>query len=142
MAAQKGRELLVYISDGTSPGNFTLVSGLRDTTLTITDQEIDVTTKDDNGIRKLLSGRVMRSMSVSGTGVFLDNTWAETMRQLMFDGTHREYRIVVPGAGDAGGTYEGEFRIISIEYTGAHDGAVNYSISLQSAGDIAFTMTP
>jgi len=142
MVAQKGRLLLLKVGDGTSPENFTTIAGLRDTSLVINDTSVDITTKDDDGIRKLLDGKFVLTMSVSGTGVFKDDATINSLRSHIMAGTHANFRVVVPGDGDAGGTYEGEFRIESLDQSGTHDGEVQYSISLASAGNIAFTATP
>lgn len=140
MAAQKGREMIIKLGNGASPQTFTLIAGLRDTTLTISDTEVDITTKEDVGYRKLLEGRIIKSMAVSGTGVFKDDTVFNTLRAAMDSGTHYDYQIIVPGDNAAGGTFEGAFRITSLEISGAHDGEVQYSISLASDGNATFTL--
>lgn len=141
MAAQKGRELLLKLQTVVSPEAFTTIAGLRDTTLTINEQEVDTTSKEDSGIRQLLSGNILRSISVSGTGVFKDDAAMNTIRDAALAGTHKEFQIIIPGTSAAGGTYEGTFRITSFEESGAHDGSVQYTISLASAGAVTWTDT-
>lgn len=139
MAAQKGRELLLKLGDGGGPEAFTTVAGLRDTSVTINEQEVDITSKDSNGIRELLDGNIVRSISVSGSGVFLDSTGFNTIRDSALAGTHNNFQVVIAGTSNAGGTYEGAFRITSLEETGSYDGEQQYSISLESADATTWT---
>lgn len=141
MVAQLGRSLLLKRGDGASPEVFTTIGGARDTSITINEQEVDVTCKDDSGIKQLLAGNILQSMSVSGTGVFKDGAEFNAFRDSAIAGTNLNYQIVIPGTSLAGGTYEGAFRITSFEESGAHDGESQYSFSMESAGTIAFTDT-
>ena len=51
MTAQKGKDLLIKIGDGTSPENFTTVAGLRATSLAFNAQGVDVTNADSARLR-------------------------------------------------------------------------------------------
>jgi len=117
----------------------TTIAGLRDTTLTINETEVDVTTKDDAGVRQLLSGNVLRSVAVSGSGVFKNAAVLASLRTAALAGTHVALTVVIPGTSTAGGSYAGDFRITSFEESGVHDGEQQYSISFASAGAVAFT---
>ena len=46
MAGQKGSELLVKVGNGGSPESFTTVGGLRDTSISINQEMLDITNKD------------------------------------------------------------------------------------------------
>jgi len=140
MAGYSGRELIVSVATVGSPATFVQIAGLRDNTITINETEVDVTTKDDAGIRQLLGGNILRSVAVSGTGAFKDSATIATVRNAAMAGTHLNYEIeVVEAATTAGVTYAGAFRITSFEEAGAHDGEVNYSISLSSTGAVTAT---
>ena len=76
----------------------------------------------------------MRSASISGSGVFLDEATDATLRQAFFDGTAPEFQVVVPDFG----TLEGRFQITALEYSGPHDGEAVYEISLASSGALSF----
>jgi TP901-1 family phage major tail protein len=135
-----GRLVLLKVNTSGSPATYTTVAGLRDTTITINETEVDVTTKDDAGIRQLLDGNILSSVTVSGTGVFTDSATINTLRAAALAGTHRGYKIeVVDSAAVAGGTYSGSFRITSFENAGSYEGEVNYSITLASAGTVTHT---
>ena len=85
MAAQKGKLVLLKADlAGTSPQVFTTLAGLRTTTWTINGEDVDVTTKDDNGWQQRLAGAGVRSLSISAGGVFQDSAGEETVRQWAF----------------------------------------------------------
>lgn len=136
--AQKGRLLLLKIGDGEVAEEFDTIAGLRDTSVTINETEVDVTSKDDDGIRQLLEGNILQSVAVSGAGVFKDDETIDDLRSKMYAGEHANFQVVIPGSSTAGGTYEGAFRVTSLEYSGTHDGEAQYSVSLESADEIEF----
>lgn len=135
MAAQKGRELLIKIGDGQSPESFTTVAGLRSTTISLNDEAVDVTNKDNAPYRELLANAGIQTVSVSGSGVFTDATVEETVRAKMGAATFSNYQMIVPELG----TYEGAFMLASIEYAGEYNGEVTYSMTFESSGQITFT---
>lgn len=136
MAAQKGDSLLIKVGDGEVSETFTTLAGLRTKSLTINAEEVDVTTADDTTKwRQLLSGAGIKTMSVSGSGVFKDAATDATVRTEMFAQAIKNYQIVVPDFG----TFEGAFQMTQLEYGGEHNGEVTYSIALASAGEITFT---
>ena len=57
------------------------------------------------------------------------------MRQTFFDGSVKDYQIVIPDFG----TVEGVFQITSLEFAGEHNGEVTYNVSFESAGALTFT---
>lgn len=135
-----GRKVLLKVNTSGSPATYVTIAGLRDTSIEISESEVDVTTKDDAGVRQLLEGNIMRSVTVSGTGVFTDSQTIDTIRDAVLAGTHRGYKIeVVEEASTGGTTYTGSFRITSFSEAGAHDGEANYSITLASAGAVSLS---
>ena len=72
MAAQKGKEVLIKIWDGSD--SYDIIGGLRSSSITLNDESVDVTTKDSSGYRTLLAGGGVNSISISGSGVFTDST--------------------------------------------------------------------
>lgn len=132
MAAQKGSELLLKVFSG---GNYVTVGGLRSTSLTMNDEPVDITTKDSAGVRTLLAQGGVRSVSVSGSGVFMDDAADLTIRGAVGGASFLNWQVIVPGFG----TFQGPFMIASLEYAGEYNGEVTYSITLESAGTIAFS---
>jgi len=138
--AYSGRLVLLKVNTAGSPATYNTIAGLRDTTITVGESEVDVTTKDDAGVRYLLSGNILSTVTVSGSGVFTDSQTIDTIRDAALAGTHLGYKIEVVDSASTGGTiYTGSFRITSFEENGAHDGEANYSISLSSSGAVTLS---
>ncbi|CAO4168434.1 phage major tail protein, TP901-1 family [Methylorubrum aminovorans] len=134
MGAQKGRDLLVRVSNGAN--GFVAVAGLRARQLAFNAETVDVTNADSAGRwRELLAGAGVRRAAVAGSGVFRDEASDARLRQTFFDGVIDLFQIVVPDFG----TIEGLFQITSLEYRGEHAGEVTFDIALDSAGPLSFT---
>ena len=135
MGAQKGRDLLLKI-DGTGPGSFQTVAGLRSHTLSFNAETVDVSHQESAGQwRELLAGAGLKSAGIRGSGIFKDAASDATIRTCFFDGTIRDWQVIVPDFG----TIEGPFQIASLEFGGRHDGEVTFELSLESAGELSFT---
>jgi len=133
MAAQKGKDLLLKIDNGA--GGFVTVAGLRTRRIALNADTVDVTDAESNGRwRELLGGAGVRRASVSGTGIFKDQTSDLLLRQVFFDGLLRDWQIVIPGLG----VLTGPFQISNLDYRGEHAAEVTFDISLDSAGALAF----
>lgn len=134
MTAQKGRDLLLKISDGA--GNFTTVAGLRTRRLALNADTIDVTDAESTGRwRELLGGGGVRRASISGTGIFKDQASDALLRQVFFDGVLRDFQMIIPGLG----VLTGPFQISNLDYRGEYAAEVTFDISLDSAGALTFT---
>ena len=132
MVAQKGRDLLLKIDNGSG---FVTVGGLRSKRLSFNAELVDVTDADSAGRwRELLGGAGVQRAAVSGSGIFKDQASDALVRTLFFAGTIAAWQIVIPDFG----TVSGAFQIAALEYSGAHDGEVVFEIALESAGQLAF----
>lgn len=135
MGAQNGKDLLIKV-DMAADGQFTTLAGLRATRVSFNAETIDVTSlESQGGWRELLSGAGVRSVSISGSGVFRDADTDERARQLFFDGEAPSFQVVIPDFG----IVEGPFQVTAIEYSGSHNGEATYELSLASAGNLTFT---
>ena len=135
MGAQNGKDLLIKV-DMAAEGQFTTLAGLRATRVSFNAETIDVTSlESQGGWRELLSGAGVRSVSISGSGVFRDAETDERARQLFFDGEAPNFQVVIPDFG----IVEGPFQVTAIEYGGSHNGEATYELSLASAGNLTFT---
>jgi TP901-1 family phage major tail protein len=133
MTAQKGKDLLVKIDDGSG---FTTVAGLRTRRLSFNAETVDITHAESaNRWRELLDGAGVKRASVSGRGLFKDAASDALMRQTFFDGTVKNYQVVIPDFG----TVQGLFQITGLEFAGEHNGEVTYDVALESAGELTFT---
>jgi TP901-1 family phage major tail protein len=133
MTAQRGKDLLVKIADGSG---FTTVAGLRTRKLSFNAEIVDITNAESaNRWRELLDGAGVKRASVSGRGLFTDAATDASMRQTFFDGTIVNYQIVIPDFG----TVQGLYQITSLEFAGEHNGEMTYDIAFESAGEQTFT---
>ena len=137
MAAQKGKDLLLRV-DSTGTGSFATVAGLRSRSISFNAETVDITHADSAGEwRELLAGAGVKSARIAGTGIFKDAASDATIRAYVFDGTIRDWQVVIPDFG----TVEGLFQIGSFELSGRHDGEVAFEMTLESAGELTFTAT-
>ncbi len=132
--AQKGRNLLLKLSDNTSPGVFTTIGGIRSRTITINNETVDITDSDNAPWRILLEDAGLRSVSLSGSGIFKDEANQNTLRDMAMQGTIRDFQIVF----ESGDMFQGLFQLSSFEYSGEHNAQVDFSVSIESAGETVF----
>ncbi|MEP1327958.1 phage major tail protein, TP901-1 family [Pseudophaeobacter sp.] len=135
MGAQNGKDLLIKV-DMTGDGQFETLAGLRATRISFNAESVDVTSlESQGGWRELLAGAGVRSASITGSGIFRDETTDERARQLFFDGITPDFQMVIPDFG----IVEGAFQVTALEYIGSHNGEATYELSLASAGALTFT---
>ena len=135
MTAQKGRDLLLKVdSDGN--GTFITIAGLRSHRLAFATGTADCTHQLSPGQwRELLAGAGVRHASISGSGIFRDEASDALVRRLFFDDDIRGWQVIVPDFG----IVQGPFQITALEYAGEYEGALTFELSLESAGELAFT---
>lgn len=135
MGAQNGKDLLIKV-DMTGGGQFETLAGLRATRISFNAESVDVTSlESQGGWRELLAGAGVRSATISGSGVFRDETTDERARQLFFDGVTPDFQVVIPDFG----IVEGLFQLTALDYAGSHNGEATYELTLASAGELSFT---
>lgn len=133
MAKYKGSEFLFQLNIAST---WTDLAFFRSNTLTINGETVDVTTKGDMPWRQLLAGAGLRSMSLSGEGVVVDDdAHIDLLEAASLDGSHLTMRIV----SEKGDYYSGTFEVTSFERTGEHNGSETFSISLESASEPTYT---
>jgi TP901-1 family phage major tail protein len=134
MAAQKGKDLLLKVDNGT--GSFVTIGGLRTRRLSFNTEAVDITHAESAGRwRELLAGAGVKRASVAGSGIFRDDASDLIVRELFFEAMIRPWQIIIP----AFGRVEGPFQLGSLDYRGEHAGEVTFDLSLESAGFLAFT---
>jgi TP901-1 family phage major tail protein len=136
LAAQKGRDVLIQIKNGT---DFINVGGLRTKGIKINNEPVDVTNSDSEGMRKLLAGAGVNSIEVSGAGVFTDDQGASLVREAAEENTdHPTFRIIFP-ADTYSRMYEGAFMVANFEQNAEHNNAQMFTATFQSDGEILKT---
>lgn len=132
MTAQKGKDLLIKIDDG---GSYVTIAGLRARRLAFNAEAVDITDAESAGRwRELLGGAGVQRASLSGGGLFKDQTSDALTRAVFFAGEIRAWQVVIPDFG----TVTGPFQITALEYAGRHDGEMTFEIALESAGALVF----
>lgn len=130
--ALKGSDTI--LKKGTSSGG-TAIGAMRTISLTINREQVDVTNADSTGKwRELLAGAGIIAMSISMAGVLKDSAPHDQMVDDIVAGTVDAYGVVVSTLG----TFDGNWQIASIEMTGEHNGEMQYSLTLESAGAITY----
>lgn len=133
MPVQKGRDLLLKLDIANT---FTTVAGLRASRIALNAQTVDITTRESAGRwRELLAGAGIRSASLTGSGLFTDAAADAAIRALFFDTEIARWQAILPDFG----TLEGPFQLTALEFSGDHDGAMTYDLTLASAGELTFT---
>lgn len=135
MPAQKGRAIIIAIGDGATVEAFTSIAGLRTKTLTINNETVDITTSDEAPWRELLGDTGLRSVSLSGSGVFQDDTAINAIEDLVMSGLLSNFKITFENGDDI----TGAFQVTSFEYGGEHTAEQTYSMSLESSGTPVLT---
>lgn len=112
----------------------TTVAGLRSNSISINNEPVDVTTKDDEGWRRLLEGVAFKSISMSAAGIWQTAAGKDTIVSEIIAGTFGHYQLI----DEDSGKFEGSFLMSSLENTGNHDGVEEFTLSLESTGGVAW----
>lgn len=133
MSAQKGSAFLLKISDGSVPAAFQTVAGLRTTQMSVAGDAVVITNKASGGWRELLSGAGVRSVSVSAAGIFLGSPAEARLRANAMAGTIDDYELSF----EDGERLRGRFLVQRLDYAGDYNGERNYTLQLESSGEVA-----
>ncbi len=132
MTAQKGSAFLLKISDGATPPAYQTVAGLRTTQMSVTGDSVVITNKGSGGWRELLSGAGVRAVSVSASGIFLGSAAEAQIRANALAGTLADYELSF----EDGEKLRGSFLVQRLDYAGDFNGERNYSMQLESSGEV------
>jgi TP901-1 family phage major tail protein len=137
MAAQSGKSIVVQFKDDATPTPaFQTIGGLRSRSISFNGETVDITNAGSTGNwRELLAGVGVRSVSISGDGVFVDDAAAAEMKDAFFENEFRDANFLVPDFG----TFAGSFQVTSLEFGGDYNREVTFSATFESAGEITFT---
>ena len=132
MSAEKGSAFLLKVGDGANPVGFTTVAGLRTTQMSVNGAMVEITSKDSGGWRELLSGAGVRSVSVSGAGVFTGSAAEARVKGNALAGVLDDYSL----AFESGESVTGTFLVTRLDYAGDYNGERSYTLSLESSGAV------
>ena len=130
MATEKGSAFLLKVGNGATPVVYATVAGLRTTQLSVNGEAVAITSKDSGGWRELLSGAGVRSVSVSGAGVFTGSAAEARVKANALSGVLDDFRLSF----ESGDTMTGKFLVTRLDYAGDFNGERSYTLSLESSG--------
>ncbi len=132
MAMEKGSAFLLKVGNGGAPLLFTTVAGLRTTQMTVNAETVVVTNQGSAGWRELLSGAGVRSVSLSGSGVFTGSVAEARLKANALAGQIDDYQVSF----ESGETVTGKFLITRLDYAGDFNGERTYTLALESSGAV------
>lgn len=138
VGALKGRNILLKIGNGTSPQVFSTIGGIQSRSISINNDTVDITTSDEAPWRQFMGNTGMRSVSISGSGVFKNEAAIRAVEDLALNGNLQEFQVVFAN----GDIFQGLFAVSSLEYSGEHTAEQKYSISMDSASIITISKGP
>lgn len=133
MPMERGSAFLLKVGDGATPPAFATVAGLRTTQLSVNGEAVAVTSKDSGGWRELLGGAGVRSVSVSGAGVFTGSAAEARIKASALTGALDDYRLSF----ESGDSMTGRFLVTRLDYAGEFSGERSYTLSLESSGPVS-----
>jgi TP901-1 family phage major tail protein len=132
MAVESGAAFLLKLSDGGTPEQFRTVAGLRTTQLTLATEPVVVTNKGSGGWRELLPAGGVRSVSISGAGVFTGSAAEMQLKARALSGALDRYEVSFEG----GERLRGSFQLTRLDYAGDFNGERSYTLSLEGSGAV------
>ena len=132
MGAEKGSAFLLKVGDGGAPPVYATVAGMRTTQMSVNGEAVNVTSKDSEGWRELLSGAGIRSVSVGASGIFTGSAAELRVKGHALAGTLDDYELSF----ESGERLRGRFLVTRLDYSGDYNGERNYALSLESSGAV------
>ncbi len=129
--SKAGKDFLLKVAVA---GVQTTLGGLQAKSMTINNEEIDITNHGSNQWKEVLDGAGVRSLAVSGSGVHDDSAPLKTVEDAAFDGTLLTFQLIDVATG--GKSYTFSAKVTSFEHSGEHNAAHTYSISIVSSGEV------
>ncbi|MFQ3594896.1 MAG: phage tail protein [Sphingomonadaceae bacterium] len=132
MPVESGAAFLLKLSDGGEPETFRTVAGLRTTQMSISSQQVVTTNKGSNGWRELLGEAGIRSVSISGAGIFTGSAAEMQLKSRALSGALDRFEVSFEG----GERLRGTFLVTRLDYSGDFNGERSYTLSLESSGPV------
>jgi len=111
---------------------YATVAGLKTTQLSINGDAVAITNKGSGGWRELLSGAGVRSVSVAASGIFTGSAAEAQVKGLALTGALEAYELSF----ESGDRMRGKFLVTRLEYAGDFNGERNYTLALESSGEV------
>lgn len=125
--ADTGRDLLIKKAA-------TAIAGAQENGISVDNSPVDISDIASGGYRELADFAGNRKLDLSISGIWTD----KVMRDAALAGTGLLLTDITIDFAD-GGDIAGDFYLANYEETGAHDGAVTFTATLQSSGSWTYT---
>ena len=138
LGATKGRGWLIKVDAGSA--NFVTIGGAQKVSMAVKNEMVDITNADDDGIRTLLEGAGITSVSLSLEGIYLDTdeNGQGTLETAALNNTHVTMQVVRPGT-SRDGIFQGTFGVAELNYDAEHKDAAKQTMKLESSGEVVFS---
>lgn len=130
MAVESGAAFLLKLNDGNEPEQFVTVAGLRTTQMSIATDPVVVTNKGSGGWRELLPTGGIKTVSISGAGVFTGSAAELQLKNRALSGMVDRFEVSFEG----GERLRGTFQVTRLDYSGDFNGERTYTLTLESSG--------
>ena len=135
ITARSGRDFLLKVSDGTSPTTFNTVGGLRNVSLTLNNNPVDVTNVSSGGFREYMADGGVQSASLSGDGIFDSATVGAA---LLWQAARSRTLVGAEGVSGHGDRFVGAWAVTSYRRGGTFDGAETFTVAMESHGELVY----
>ena len=131
MAKYLGNAMLLKIY--TAPATYGTIGGSSSHTLSITNEQVDVSDKDSSRWKELLAAGD-RSVTISMSGFVSDNANFDLLEDAVVSDTITAFQIIYGN----NKTITGNFHVDSLEYTGERNTGQAFSCTLTNSGTPTF----
>lgn len=114
---------------------FKSIGGIRGKSAAFSSEGIDITNQDSDEWTTLLDGAGIRSVEISGDGVYKNEALAISVED---DAIANNLVCLAVCEMKSGRIYVGCFKITSVELGGSYDGEGTFSMSASSSGEVTF----
>lgn len=125
-----GREFDLFINEGSGE---TLLAACVTTDVSRPRPEIDTTSKDDDGWRRVLAVPSRKSLDISFTAVATENNWDRLLRLWQ-----NEVLVTARVAHPTGGYEEGSFYLSQLDNDSPEDNRITFTGTLLSSGPTTY----
>ncbi len=136
--AKLGNDMLLQVADAPDSSTYVTVGALRATSITLNKTAVDITNKDSAGFAESMAGGGVKSASISGNGIFVDDNSAAYIAANIFgaqSNQHWKFKIIHTG----NKVWEGYFNVDSFALSGDANDAETYEITLSSSDVTSYT---
>lgn len=126
---QPGRNFVLQVWDGSQ---YLTIGGLQVNSIAISNVVVDATSHRSGGWRQILQDCGNQTITLTASGIWKGSNAESLIRQWVFDHSQHAMKALFT---DNGEYFSGNFMVSKLEYTGTHNGARMYNVTLESSGE-------